>query len=590
MVEPTSSAEVSCTGPTAQSSSPKKASLLLPTSAVSARAVRRRAEGSSSSIRKPDGEEPFLQKRKLCNVDEALAKLDYANKASKTATATTAPGLTEIISTLRTDPSDLNQLRAITLLRQVLASHTSPPIQEVIDLGALPLLVQKLSSPMAVMRLEAAWALTNASVGTSPQTLAVVQAGAPMALLRLLSSSSISTESPELVVQALWALANMAGDSHIAIRNTLLSLGVVDVLGQLYAQLPEFPWDQATRQLVLRHFTWLMSALCRGDPAPPLVEIECAFDFFAQVTLGTEDTTMLRQALWGISYLLEGSKEDQDATTRATRLLTAGFGGEDEVPFEHPLVMKLVRCLRMQDRRSPLPVPALRVIGAIASTAASELTDVILTSGALQALKELLEDPQTPSQVQRDAAWTISNVLAGSVSQAVRVVDEPGLLDALCAGMESSTVHKVRRECAWALSNLMKRGAPVLSRVDLTKVTQRAVEGLLNESDVSLQRALLDGLEVALTYGRELSITKSTGQNHVVLIAEEAGLVEGLEELQIGHQDQLWKKASCILERFFGCEGHEPISPCSDKTPSARTPSAICGGSPKRPAAYQFGA
>lgn len=57
------------------------------------------------------------------------------------------------------------------------------------------------------MRFEAAWGLTNIVSGNSDQTLAAVQAGATGPLVELTMSKNM-----QLAEQALWAVANIAGD------------------------------------------------------------------------------------------------------------------------------------------------------------------------------------------------------------------------------------------------------------------------------------------------------------------------------------------------------------------------------------------
>lgn len=563
---------------------------MLPQGAFGGRTVRRRAEEAEASLRKDPSEEPFLQKRKLAEMPEAPA-----SRPGRKADAAKAANISQLIAVLRDDAADADQhLRALTQLRQALATHTSPPVQEVIEAGGLEMLVEKLQTASRVMQLEAAWVLTNVSVGTSEQTEAVIKAGAPEAIFRLLGSPEIA-HSHELCNQCLWALANIAGDTDVAKRDHLLAAGVVSILGGLFSQMPDFPWDIAARHTLLRTFTWLMSSLCRGSPAPRLEEVDCMFDYFAQVILGTEDTQLLCQAMWGTCYLLEGAAEETDASKRGARLLSAGRAA-GEVPTEHPILAKIVHCMRQpSDRRSPLPFPALRVIGALASTSAPELTDAIISAGALKALRENLLDSRAPPQVQRDSAWTLSNIAAGSLEQAVRLVQESSVWEALCENLEVGTAPQVRRECAWAMTNLLKRGSAVLSKLDAAQATKTAVRRLMNETDTSLQHALLDAIEAALRYGGELAAAKGLSVNPLAAPAEEAGLLEELEELQRARTEAIYRKAVFILETWFE-SGYERVprekmldEKSPDKSPT-RTPSAICGGSPKRPMAYRFGA
>lgn len=58
------------------------------------------------------------------------------------------------------------------------------------------------------VRFEAAWAITNIVSGTSEQTMAAINAGATPPLVQLCVHNS-----PSVAEQALWAVANIAGES-----------------------------------------------------------------------------------------------------------------------------------------------------------------------------------------------------------------------------------------------------------------------------------------------------------------------------------------------------------------------------------------
>ena len=101
---------------------------------------------------------------------------------------------------------DEELLPCVTWFRKLLSIKRSPPIDEVIQSGVVPRLVELLSVPD--LQLEAAWCLTNIASGTAEHTAVVIETGAVPTFVKLLQSPSEDVRE-----QAVWALGNIAGDS-----------------------------------------------------------------------------------------------------------------------------------------------------------------------------------------------------------------------------------------------------------------------------------------------------------------------------------------------------------------------------------------
>jgi len=154
-------------------------------------------------------------------------------------------------------PDPTIKLNAVQLARKLLSSDKNPPIDQIIDAGMLPILVECLKQDdQPNLQFEAAWALTNIASGSTAQTQSVVMAGSVEHFLRLLHSPQ-----QNVCEQAVWALGNIIGDGPHC-RDLVINLGVVQPLLQFIT--PDIPLT------FLRNVTWVIVNLCRSkDPPPP---------------------------------------------------------------------------------------------------------------------------------------------------------------------------------------------------------------------------------------------------------------------------------------------------------------------------------
>eukprot|EP01084_Bolivina_argentea_P148903 260234_1 len=113
------------------------------------------------------------------------------------------------------------------LIRRLLSTESSPPIQEIIDCGIIQRLIYLMQYSLnAVVKFECAWSLTNIASGNREHTATLIRFNAIPALLNVFRHKDSIVEIKE---QCLWALGNIAGDS-VECRNQVLD---ADILAHL---------------------------------------------------------------------------------------------------------------------------------------------------------------------------------------------------------------------------------------------------------------------------------------------------------------------------------------------------------------------
>lgn len=485
---------------------------------------RRRRQEVTVQLRKSKKEETVLKKRNITLPSEgsetstsgvtgvASVGLDSEDEI-KNRTATIA----ELVANAQQSVDPTLKLNAVQAARKLLSSDKNPPIDQIIEANMLPILVDCLDKDeQPALQFEAAWALTNIASGSSPQTQSVVLAGAVEHFLRLLRSPH-----QNVCEQAVWALGNIIGDGPQC-RDLVIKLGVVEPLLKFIS--PNIPMS------FLRNVTWVIVNLCRSKDPPPsedtIRQILPALAFLIQNT----DTNILVDTVWAISYLT-------DAGNSVIQLvIDAGF-----VPYLVPL---------LGHQEVKVVTAALRAVGNIV-TGTDEQTQVVLNQDALKYFHSLLS--HTKPKINKEAVWFLSNITAGTKLQVQAVIDAnliPQVIHLLAKGDLAT-----RREAAWCINNLSLSG----SREQVAFVLQQGVLvpfcQLLNTDDPQILVVVLDGI---------LNILKMASTNEDDLISltaqiEECSGLDKIEELQNHRNEEIYKLAYDIIDRFFSEEDNEEL-------------------------------
>ncbi|KAH0631971.1 hypothetical protein JD844_019932 [Phrynosoma platyrhinos] len=235
-------------------------------------------------LRKARKDEQILKRRNICiTAEDSLSpEIDEKNMAAKMS-------LEEIIIVIKSDDPRL-QFKAAQAVRKLLSRQKNPPINQVIEAGIIPKLVDFLyHHDFPTLQFEAAWALTNIASGTSDQTRAVVEANAIQGLVVLLSSPHM-----HICEQAVWALGNIA--ALRAMGNIVtgtdeqtqmaIDAGVLSVLPNLLRH---------PKSTIQKETAWALSNIAAG----PCSQIQQG-DFKAQ-----------KEAVWAVANFTTGGTVEQ---------------------------------------------------------------------------------------------------------------------------------------------------------------------------------------------------------------------------------------------------------------------------------------
>ena len=317
-----------------------------------------------------------------------------------------------------------NAVRALRMCVSSSDALLDENCREICDSGVLQRLVVLLNNEASdkypKLELEAAWVCTNIASGVSEFCVKLVMAGVVPCMVHLLNTSDAEVQD-----QALWALANLAGDSSFC-RNAVVQAGVVSAIAKAFHSGIE------DNMKAMRDLAFLCRNIMNTKPLPHINE--------------TKDLIPLLSAFLhkvAARPKNQSSGEVEDIVISCLHAFL-GFTSQDEKGELSMDIMIETRCLPiivdliydhvieqdggLCDGNANLIGPASRVLGEFCSGSESH-TQHIIDIGGLDVL--FLLTAFHLASVRKNAWFALSNISAGAPQQ-VRELLKRGVFSRAC--------------------------------------------------------------------------------------------------------------------------------------------------------------
>ncbi|KAJ6247577.1 importin alpha [Anaeramoeba flamelloides] len=442
------------------------------------------------------------------SIEQLIKRVDLSCEADEIDILPPKTKIQKLVKTLfSNDPETIR--KSTKLIRIMLSKEKEPPIQELIDSGAVPKIVSFLTGSSGDTLLESIWILTNVCSGNTSQCRYVVNLGVVPILVQLLQSND-----HEIFKQSCWVLGNIAGD-NVEFRDLLLEQPVIDSV------INHFKNTQSSEhQKCIEIAAWLFSNLCRGKPSPEFDRVKKIINFLAPyITAEVTNTTI--DATWCFCHLSNDSEEQINAILDVGILPTF----VEMLSFDNPQIQ----------------TPALKVLGNIA-TGNEQQTQKLLETKLLEKMGGMLENKKI--SLLKESVWLISNITAGTGNQIQQVIDS-GIIPKIIELMESQN-NSIKNEACWVISNGIYGGSKIQLKYFIDQGCLKKFCHILLSNQSQILEISLDSIERILRYGNDVF----QDENPYLEELETYKVVDSLERLLNHENTKIYQLARNILENY----------------------------------------
>jgi importin subunit alpha-1 len=484
---------------------------------VTASGNRKKREEMAISLRNKRKEETLMAERR--RMPEMSSAGNTQIEAIKKKTADPAM-FEQYLQAVWSDNDGMLQYEAVVMLRKLLSAQDNPPINRVIESAVckkLLLLMQNFDNHH--MQYECAWALTNVCSGTAEQTNHIVELQGIQQFIKLLESPHV-----ELVDQAVWALANIAGDCT-ELRDLVISCDCVQALCKVAKRHVARSTDKNVTTL-MENVTWAFSNMVRGKPQPDWEQVkDCLPILVGLMRTYPYNKTLLADACWALSHC---SDDSDDEGKKIGVIVAAGA-------VEH-----LIACAKSSEKK--IISPALRALGNIV-TGNDEETQTVLDLKGMVVFRELCSHPL--KSIRKEACWSISNVAAGTKHQ-IQAILEHQVLQVLMERVMQDQ-YEVAKEATWAMSNMVSGGSFKQRQYLIDCGVAQAMVHMLSCQDQDVLGIAIDTMQSLCNVGRTLADNDDGGDNSVTQLIEACEGVNALEDIQDKVNEENYHKICKLL-------------------------------------------